>query len=356
MIINVLCNAPQQLEAVLETASAYHLDNINSDSISSENINAKGRSGLNGQGIFGEIMIEAVKFPENDYKDIVRRCHEKGCRCRLALPYIFRDSAERWFGENKRIIADARFDGYLVRSLSEFSVVQEILEIQDQDHVKANDASDMQDVRTEAHIQDKSENAFIKTDYNMYAMNAEAKKMFRELGANVLTAPVELNERELYHLDVSDMEILVFGRIPMMISAQCPKNAIVGCKNRENVQIKDRTGKSMPVENVCRLCYNIIYNSVPLSMAGISGKIAKLSVKSVRLSFTTEDKAQCRNILKAYTDAYGGGYEAVEQNMGCSGRSAPDRRADRGGNGKQGRAVEEPVPEYTRGHFSRGVE
>jgi U32 family peptidase len=331
MDINVLCNAPQQLEAVLEEASAY------TDHIRSGSFDAEGEHGLKEQGIFDEIMVEAVKFPENDYKAIVIRCHEKGCRCRLALPYIFRDKAERWFGENKEIIADARFDGYLVRSLSEFSIVQEILEIQDPDH--ANAGSEL-----------------IKTDYNMYAMNVEAKKVFKELGADVLTAPVELNERELYHLDLSDMEILVFGRIPMMISAQCLKNAAAGCKNRENVQIKDRTGKLMPVENVCRLCYNIVYNSVPLSMAGISGKIARLSPKSVRLSFTTEDKAQCRNILKAYTDAFGAGCGAVEQNMGCSSRSEPDRRADRGGNGKQGRVVEEPVPEYTRGHFSRGVE
>ena len=202
----------------------------------------------------------------------------------------------------------------------------------------------------------QADTAFIKTDYNMYAMNKAAKKMLQELGADMLTAPVELNERELHVLGISGMEILVFGRIPMMISAQCLKNAIFGCENRKNVQIKDRTGKVMPVENVCPLCYNLVYNAVPLSMIGVKDKILKLSPQAVRLSFTTEDGASCRNILKAYADAFGGERHVADQGGRRSRRSAAERNEGRGGNGGSGRTVEEPVPEYTRGHFSRGVE
>lgn len=306
MHINVLCNAPDQLEAALELAEEY-------------------------PGAFCEIGIEAMTFPEETYARTVSRCHDAGCACRLALPYIFRDKAEQWLDANRMLIADASFDGYLIRSLSEFSAVREII--------------DAQSSRADTHF------PVIKTDYNLYAMNIAAKRVLRELGADMLTAPLELNERELHKLDISDMEMIVYGRTPMMISAQCIKKSLGCCGKTGIVWIKDRTGKSIPVETICKDCYNINYNIVPLSMIGIKERILSLSPGAVRIHLTIEDRAQSSNILKAYADTY------ASSDI-CSGvsrsKTAARSTARRGSCG--GRTDVEPVPEYTRGHFSRGVE
>lgn len=306
MDINVLCNAPEQLEAALELAGEY-------------------------PGALCEIGIEAMTFPEETYARTVSRCHDAGCACRLALSYIFRDKAEQWLAANRMLIADASFDGYLIRSLSEFSAVREII--------------DAQSACADTHF------PVIKTDYNLYAMNTAAKRVLRELGADMLTAPLELNERELHTLDISDMEMIVYGRTPMMISAQCIKKSLGCCGKTGIVWIKDRTGKSIPVETVCKDCYNINYNIVPLSMIGIKERILSLSPGAVRIHLTIEDRAQSSNILKAYADTYA----SSDICSSVSGSKIAARSTARRGS-CGGRTDAEPVPEYTRGHFSRGVE
>lgn len=313
MHISVLCNSPEQLEAAIDAADRA-------------------------RGAFGEIAIEGVKFDEAAYRDIVRRCHAAGCACALAMPYIFRDKAERWLGECRQYMAEAGFDGYIIRSLSEFSAVEEI------EKLRTGDA-DMS-------APDSTGCPYIKADYNLYAMNCEGARVLRELGADILTAPVELNERELHTLNISEMELLVFGRIPMTISAQCIKKAFGDCKKPGNVQIKDRTGKIMPVENVCRVCYNINYNSVPLSMIALKDRIMRLSPMTVRISLTIEDGTLSSSILKAYAMAF-----APESYQKPQGMRAADPGGSREPKGIGSRDMAaEPVPEYTRGHFSRGVE
>ena len=182
-------------------------------------------------------------------------------------------------------------------------------------------------------------------------MNTAAKRVLRELGADMLTAPLELNERELHTLDISDMEMIVYGRTPMMISAQCIKKSLGCCGKTGIVWIKDRTGKSIPVETICKDCYNINYNIVPLSMIGIKERILSLSPRAVRIHLTIEDRVQSSNILKAYADTYAS--SDIHSSLSGS-KTAARSTARRGSCG--GRTDTEPVPEYTRGHFSRGVE
>ncbi len=324
MHISVLCDTLPQLEAALELAGEH-------------------------PGACSEIGIEAMTFPEERYEQIVKSCHDAGCACRLALPYIFRNRAERWLDANRILIAEAGFDGYLIRSLAEFSAVREILDVQLTGGVFASSRADIHTASPASSVL-PAQFPVIKADYNLYAMNTASKRVLKELGADMLTAPLELNERELHTLDISDMELIVYGHIPMMISAQCIKKSLGCCEKTEIVYIKDRTGKSIPVETVCKACYNINYNIVPLSMIGMKERILRLSPEAVRIHLTIEDGAQSSSILKAYVDTFSD-TRSSENRL-----KAADRSTVRGGNGGSHRADTEPVPEYTRGHFSRGVE
>ena len=167
-------------------------------------------------------------------------------------------------------------------------------------------------------------------DSNMYVMNREAKAFYRELSGQsvgVYTAPLELSARELSELSVSDMTLLVYGRLPFMVSAHCVRKTMGLCKGREAkeqepVVLTDRRGKRLLVKQYCRDCYNVVYNPECLSLFGEEDEIASLKPWAVRVDFTFETPEEAGQILRIAA----GGAPAL-----C----------------KEG---------YTRGHFRRGVE
>ena len=98
--------------------------------------------------------------------------------------------------------------------------------------------------------------------------------------------------------------------------------------------MEDRYGKSFPVYSDCLCCYNVIYNSVPLSLhRQFPWKIP--SDGDYRLDFTLEQEEETRKIIRFFHHL-----------ATCSekeGAGATDKQA--------------PVfEEYTTGHFKRGVE
>lgn len=167
-------------------------------------------------------------------------------------------------------------------------------------------------------------------DDNMYVMNREAKAFYRELSGQttgVYTAPLELSARELSELDVSDMTLVVYGRIPFMVSAHCVRKTMGLCQGkaaaeREPVILTDRRGKRLPVKQYCMDCYNVVYNPECLSLFGEKDEIASLKPWAIRVDFTFETPEEVSQILRIAA----GGAPAL-----C----------------KEG---------YTKGHFRRGVE
>ena len=138
------------------------------------------------------------------------------------------------------------------------------------------------------------------------------------------TIPVELNAREIWQRGTKNSEMMVYGRIPMMVSAQCIKRTVKQCDRKaEILTIKDRMGNFFPVKNHCVYCYNTIYNSKPLSLPDLPFE----KMKSVRLSFTVEDEKETERIVKHFADII---YH----------RKKPEQI------GK----------DFTRGHYKRGVE
>lgn len=165
-------------------------------------------------------------------------------------------------------------------------------------------------------------------DYNVYAYNKEAKAFLENLGCRFFVCPAELTFKELKERDCGGDEMLVYGRLPVMTSVQCLKKSAGHCqKTPELFKIRDRKGKEFPVKNCCSYCYNVIYNSVPVSLHGWSEEVQKCSPASVRLAFTTESNKEAAAIAKRFVKEY-----------------------------LLGEKLEEPEYEFTRGHYKRGVE
>ena len=222
-------------------------------------------------------------------RPVIDICHENGKKAAIALPYIFRDLA---------YVETDGYDEVYVRSLDELQYYHEKKPMQK-----------------------------LVADYGLYSMNRMAGTFLREHGISRLTAPVELNEGELKNLGLSDKELIVYGHIPMMISAQCVRKNTRGCDSTHGfMNIRDRTDKLLTVENKCAYCYNLIYNPNPLSLAGCFDRVRRLQPDTVRINLTIEDGEQSERVISTFAGAVAG------------------------------KNVSDSDGEYTRGHFTRGVE
>ncbi len=238
--------------------------------------------------------------------DFAKELRQAGKEVWYCFPRICRkETLERYQAEFAQL--ELRFDGYLIRNYETLSMVKE------------SDAK----WRSRAVL-----------DYTMYTMNREAQEFYRRLfGENdgVLTAPVELSFKELCSLGLEEMTLVVYGRIPLMVSAHCVKKTMGLCRRgkgaetcgtAEPVYLTDRIGKNLSVVQNCLECYNLIYNPECLSLLDGTDVTEKLHPQAIRLDFTFETKEETKRILKSAT-----GYGEPVTGTG-----------------------------YTRGHFKRGVE
>lgn len=180
----------------------------------------------------------------------------------------------------------------------------------------------------------------IVVDANLYIWNREALR-FWESYAGEFYLPVECNVREWRELLGACQGrklragAVIYGRLPMMITANCVRKTMGKCDGERGITLmEDRYGKSFPVYSDCLCCYNVIYNSVPLSLhRQFPWKIP--SDGDYRLDFTLEQEEETRKIIRFFHHL-----------ATCSekeGAGATDKQA--------------PVfEEYTTGHFKRGVE
>lgn len=239
------------------------------------------------------IIRNAWKNPE--LQDMVKRTKDAGKEFYFAMPYIFRKETKSQY---ENFFADMQFDGVLIRNYESFAFVKE-------------KAPDLQ----------------VVMDCNMYEFNREAKGFWKEQNVQGLTAPLELNYRELQELGIQDCELIVYGYLQMMVSAQCVRKTTGACtKTPGYLQMTDRKNKEFTVKNCCDYCYNVIYNAEALSLLDQQEEIQTLSPKALRLHFTIESEEETKKVLYCFEDVF-----------------------------VKHRETEKLAGTYTRGHFKRGI-
>lgn len=251
------------------------------------------------------IYVDAAGFGPETWKKTVQACEARKVRCLLAMPYVFREQGRTFFEQHWEDVKAAGFRGLLVRSLDEISW-----------------------------LLNKTCQIPVILDAGVYCWNSKAAQVLARLGVCRQTLPWELNSRELEAAaralkDLgTDQELVVYGRIPMMVSAQCIQRTTAGCTGKPGIlELKDRTGALLPVKNNCRFCYNTIYNPSPLSLLGEEPAVWALGPQVLRLNFTTEGPKEIGQVIQAFAQEF---LEKVP--------------------------ADQPVKDFTRGHFKRGVQ
>ncbi len=223
----------------------------------------------------------------------------------IALPYILRSKDEKIMEHALELYHQGRIHGFLVRNLEEYGWLKQQAQVP----------------------------CRIQLDHTVYVWNSRTADFWLKKNCG-LTCPLELNGREWRQLfdqicrekGEDAPEKLIYGRIPVMVTANCIAKTAGKClrgqTDRAEAALTDRYQKRFPVELCCDVCMNVIYNSVPLSL---HREWEHCDHVYKRLSFTTESGEEMGRILKFFADSAGVGQQKP------------------------------PFEDYTTGHEKRGV-
>lgn len=230
----------------------------------------------------------------------------EGIELYLCSPFILRDPD---VVSMEKLIKNRRYDGFLCSDHEFFGYI--------------NDCSLTDD------------DQMLVLDNSMYILNDDALDLYvknSKLDISGFYNSFELNYKELLDLkeaickrgfDNVISSYVVYGRIPMMISANCVNKTSDECNGKTGFTlIKDRMGKSFPVYRDCGSCINVIYNSVPLSLHKHFSNLCERG--DARIDLTNESSEETKSIIDYFSN--------YDKN------TAP------------------PYRDYTTGHYKRGVE
>lgn len=236
-----------------------------------------------------------------EVKEDAAKIHAAGKKAYYVFPSVFRKNTSDFYLESLKKLNSCSVDGVVVKSLDAVWFVHRYLPQMP-----------------------------MILDQGLYTYNHRAQEILREFCPIRMTAPYELNRGELKKRDNTDSEVVLYGYLPLMTSAQCVHANTGKCDMTSVVTyLKDRYGKFFPVKNNCMECYNTIYNTTPLMLFGYGKELQKADFSNFRLNFTVESEEEVRQILAIYETVFYEGRKNLADVF-------------------QG--------EYTNGHYKRGVE
>jgi putative protease len=224
----------------------------------------------------------------------------------LVLPHIFRKRSYKYCSQYEKLLNSGRFKGVLVRNFEELEWLYEI-----------------------------GYNGQVYSDYTVYAWNNTAISLY-EKWFDRITMPIELNRKELGFIKSGgNTSFVLYGYLPLMYSANCIQNTLEGCindlsGNTHIYKLTDRYKNVFSIEQNCLHCYNILYNTVPLSLHGQLDTLLKKGYGELRLDFSMESEAQTFELVDFYSSLI---YE-----------------------GENSGDIPSILKDFTNGHYKRGVE
>ncbi len=219
----------------------------------------------------------------------------------IALPYVLRSEyINRLEPIAKELLSNSVIKGVLIRNMETIGWLQKI-----------------------------EYNGIKILDYNMYVFNSYAKRFWTKKGYE-FTSSYELNSKQMDLLTDNSTQVLIYGRIPLMVTANCIQKTKDHCKKSENniLYLEDRMKKQFPVFMQCNFCYNIIYNSLPVSLHNYLNEIERKEPGYLNVNFTIENDKEAHDITAFFCNLL-----------------STDEKVNK-----------MPFIDFTKGHYKRGVE
>lgn len=141
----------------------------------------------------------------------------------------------------------------------------------------------------------------VRGDFGLNVYNSWTMATVAETGVLSATASFEMRLSQVRDLAKTvDTELIVYGRLPLMVSDQCIiKNSVGRCACQTPAQLSDRMGSVFPVvkEYGCR---NVVYNAHKLYLADKMEDLCGCGLWGLRLLFTTESARECAEVARGY--------------------------------------------------------
>lgn len=153
----------------------------------------------------------------------------------------------------------------------------------------------------------------IYIDSYLNSFNSETINHYKSEGANTICLSQELNLTEIKDMlkyTNSEIESIVYGYTPLMISEYCPMGVLVrNCKKdkRSSVCNKSLYALKDAKDNMYRLsqdifCRTSIYNSKPLCVLEDLSELNKSGINVFRIDLTFESNEEINSIIKAFVE------------------------------------------------------
>ncbi len=226
------------------------------------------------------VCVDDELLQSEKWMTIYSMIKESGKLCYYGSPAVLKGRYTDAYLSTLKKIDSIGCDGVLIRNLEELAIV----------------------LNEEFYTKD------IILDYNMYGFNSKAIDYYYrtcEGKANLkaVTYPLELNFYDMNQIKSPyDKMLVIYGRAPMMISAQCVKKTTGNCGKRNNVRIIDRKNEYLSVHNNCRYCYSTIYNYNTTYIADCIEEIKRISPRFLRIDFTDENAETTAKVLSCISD------------------------------------------------------
>ena len=256
------------------------------------------------EGGVDRIYAETELMSIEELLELGRLCRSTETEFYIGMPRVVRNDKKSNTDWLNRLLDELKaddFDGFLIRNMAQYYMLKDAFSCR-----------------------------FV-ADYTMYAFNNLTAGLLEKEGFSQTVYPVELNEKELMHLDIDNGEIIIYGKIPFMVTAGCIDNNTAVCHYPDGAwgSFKDRKNAVIDYLACCRYCYNVIYNSVPLYLIDKADSVKNTGAGAVSLRFSSEDADNAGKILKTAVRTF-------RDSMPYDSRMMP--------------------ADFTRGHFTRGVE
>lgn len=143
----------------------------------------------------------------------------------------------------------------------------------------------------------------LRGDFGLEVYNSQCAGVYGELGLKSLTLSFEQRlSRVRDQLKPLPSELIVYGRLPLMITENCIYEARdgkcrKGCEAQEG--ILDRKKARFPVLRAYG-CRNEIFNGLPLWLADKKEELDRCGLWALRLNFVLEEPQECVRIFDAY--------------------------------------------------------
>lgn len=133
-------------------------------------------------------------------------------------------------------------------------------------------------------------------DFRLNVTNRESAALWRERGLRDLILSPELTLPQARDVGGG---VIVYGRIPLMLTERCFVRENGGCASCGSFSLTDRMGKQFPILREAEH-RNVIFNSLPTYLGDARDELCRAGLFHAHFIFSTEKSKEIAAILKSY--------------------------------------------------------